>query len=130
MQFKLSTHHTQNYYMMNEDEFLKAMDELFYIYDEKQTRIYYTGALKHCILFEDLNDCVPIDRLSHIASYYYLIQIIQDLKIEINEHISAERDKRNSATYGTVDKSHQLVASEGIFIKMSDIDALSISLSA
>lgn len=116
--------------MMSEDEFLKAMDELFYIYDEKQTRIYYATTLKHCFLFEDLNGCVPIDKLAHIASYYYLIQIIQDLKIEINDHISVERDKRNSATYGTVDKSHQLIPSEGIFIKMSDIDALSISLSA
>jgi hypothetical protein len=131
MQFKLSTQTTVNYYMMTESEFAKSMEEFFYIYDEKQTKVYYETALKYCMSFDGYTFCVPIDKLCYIAAYYYLIQSAQELKQDINDMIRDSRDKRTQAQVGTTyDKSHQLVQWADEFIKITDIDNLTNAIIA
>lgn len=128
MQFKLSTQQTQNYYMMTEAEFARAMDEFFYIYDEKQTKVFYETSLRQSMAVDGYSFCVPIDKLCFIASYYYLIQVIQEFKLDLDEYVKKAREKRKELAIGTLDKSHQLVEWKDEFIKISDIDKLSNTL--
>lgn len=116
--------------MMTELEFSKSMEEFFYIYDEKQTKVYYETALKYCTSFDGYTFCVPIDKLCYIAAYYYLIQTAQELKRDLNDIIKDARDKRAHAQVGTYDKSHQLVPWVDEFIKITDIDNLATAILA
>ncbi len=109
---------------MTEIEFSKTMEEFFYIYDEKQTKIYFETSLKYCMTFDGYTFCVPIDKLCYIAAYYYLIQTAQELKRDIDDIIKDARDKRQQATVGSIDKSRQLVEWKDEFIKITDIDNL------
>ena len=110
--------------MMTELEFAKTMEELFYIYDEKQTKVYYETSLKFSMSFDGYTYCVPIDKLCYIAAYYHLIQSAQELKRDLNDIVTEARDKRTQAMVGYLDKSHQLVDWTDEFIRISDVDNL------
>jgi hypothetical protein len=96
MSFKLSTQTRKHQSMMTENEFNQAINEFFYLFDDKQTRIFYETSLHDTRTWTQNvdNNFVSIDKLSHIAAYYYLIQIIQELKFGVDDYIEKARELR------------------------------------
>ncbi len=102
MSFKLSTQPRKHESMMTEYEFNQAINEFFYLFDDKQTSIFYETARRDTRTWNSDSDdnSVSIDKLSHIAAYYYLIQIIQELKFGVDEYIDKAREVRKDNTSG------------------------------
>lgn len=100
MEFRLASHVT-NDYSMTEGQFVKAMEEFFFVNDEKQIRKSYKTALAHC-LWDEYQNTVPINKLSHICAYYCLLQIVNELQNNINKLVSDSREKilENELKYG------------------------------
>jgi hypothetical protein len=96
MSFKLSTQPRKHQSMMTEMEFNQAINEFFYLFDDKQTSLFYETSLRDTRTWSSNRDMnsVPMDKLSHIAAYYYLIQIIQELKFGVDEYIEKAREVR------------------------------------
>ncbi len=64
MEFRLGSQKIENENEMTEEEFCKAIEQFFFIADERQSMISYRIALSHAA-WDEL-DYVPINKLAHI----------------------------------------------------------------
>ncbi len=129
MEFRLAAQSTLEKDYMNELEFVRAIEDFFMVADEKHTIVSYRTSLAHAAW--DNLDVVPISKLAQIASYFNLIQLMNDISESISRIVNETRDhiKEKDAALGLVDnKSNQLIEYEGEFIKISEIDELSQAL--
>lgn len=128
MEFRLCSLIT-NDYSMSEIEFCKAMEQFFFISDERQIRVSFRTALAHCYWDSNQNS-VPVTKLAHISAYFCLLQILSELQDNINTLIADSRKKiiENEAKNGPViQKNSNLTEFKDEFIKISDIDKLAIA---
>lgn len=149
MEFRLQAHlEGEGDDCMTEGEFFKAMEEFFFISDERQVRVSYRTALAHCF-WDDNQNVVPVVKLAHIAAYYCLLQIVNEIQGNINKVISDSRKKNleNELKNGPGKKillklnhfpviidlnlfssqKNHLVEYQDEFIKISDIDKLAVA---
>lgn len=91
MEFRLCSLLT-NDYSMNETEFCQAMEQFFFISDERQVRISFRTALSHCY-WDSNENTVPVTKLAHISAYYCLLQIVNELQDNINTIVIESRQK-------------------------------------
>ena len=94
MEFRLQTRKPEFEGFMTEQEFTAAMEDYFFINDARQLEISYRKALAHSY-WDGFEYFVPIHKLSHIAAYFCLIQIVSELKENINKLISDVREKNH-----------------------------------
>jgi hypothetical protein len=90
VEFRLSTKVTLSY-AMNEAEFCNAMEEFFFINDEKQVKQSYLTALAHCF-WDSYDEHVPLNKLAHIGAYYCLMQIVNELQDTVNKILIDHRN--------------------------------------
>ena len=69
MEFRLSSQPMEYENYMNEEEFLKAIEQFFFISDSKQVLVSYRTSLAHSS-WDGLENVVPIALLAHILFYY------------------------------------------------------------
>lgn len=91
MEFRLCSLLT-NDYSMNEIEFCQAMEQFFFISDEKQLRISFRTALAHCY-WDSNENTVPVTKLAHISAYFCLLQIVNELQDNINTIVTESRKR-------------------------------------
>ena len=92
MDFRLSSKKPEFEGFMTEPEFTNTMEDFFYINDARQIEISYKKSLAHSY-WDGFEYFVPINKLSHIAAYFCLIQIVSELKENINKLIADSRAK-------------------------------------
>lgn len=92
MEFRLASKATNDSYLMTEVEFCEAIEEFFFINDERQMLVNYRTALAHSF-WDAYDHAVPISKLAHIAAYYCLIQIVNELQENIDKIIAESREK-------------------------------------
>lgn len=90
MEFRLSSQPTMSDYYMTEAEFSEAMEQFFFISDERQISIAYQTALAHCY-WDSYISAVPVNKLAHIGAFHCLMQIISELQENINKIIIESR---------------------------------------
>lgn len=74
---------------MTEEEFVKAMEDFFFVSDEKYSIISYQTSLAHAA-WDNLN-VVPVYKLAQIAAYFSLIQLMNDVSESISNIINETR---------------------------------------
>jgi hypothetical protein len=129
MEFRLAAQSTLEKDYMNELEFVRAMEEFFIVTDERHSVVSYRTSLAHAAW--DNLDVVPISKLAQIASYFNLIQLMNDISESISRIVNDTRAhlRAKDAAMGLVDsKPNQLIEFEGEFIKISEIDEMSLAL--
>ena len=129
MEFRLNSQSTLDKDFMNELEFVRSMEEFFFVSDEKHSIVSYRTSLAHAAW--DNLDVVPISKLAQIASYFCLIQLMNDMPESISKIINESRAhlKDKEIAMGLFNKkSNQIIEFEGEFIKISEIDELSQAL--
>ena len=89
MEFRLASQHTAEKDFMNEGEFTKAMDQFFFVADEKHSIISYRTAQAHAVW--DNYDVVPLTKLAQIAAYFSLIQLMNDMTESISTIVTETR---------------------------------------
>ena len=92
MHFRLSAQTTKHEHLMTEQEYCNAIEEFFYIYDERMTTYAYRTALAAANL-DGYENITPTFKLAHPTAYFCLIQIIYNLKENINKLIVESRKK-------------------------------------
>jgi hypothetical protein len=130
MEFRLSSQNTEYESYMTEPEFFTAMDQFFFINDDRKTLVCYRVALAHS-QWDGFEDVVPIVKLAHIGAYFCLIQIVSELKENINTLVSTMRKEvlENEKKIGSVpSKSNQIVEWRDEFLKLSEIEAIAFGL--
>ena len=93
MHFRLSSQPNRHEHLMTEQEFCNAIEEFFYVYDERQTLNSYKTASAYASL-DGYENIVPTFKLAHSAAYFCLIQIIYNLKENLNTLIEEAREKK------------------------------------
>lgn len=101
VEFRLGSKSTNDNYTMTEAEFYKAVEELFLITNETQVRIAYRTALAHSA-WDAFQYAVPITKLAHVAAYYCLMQIVNELQENLQKIVNSSKQRllEAEAKYG------------------------------
>lgn len=91
VEFRLSNMLVQEKGYMTEVEFCKAMEQMFFVADEKHSQVAYGTALAHAAW--DNLDVVPISKLAQIGAYFYLIQLMNDMTESISQLVNESRSQ-------------------------------------
>jgi hypothetical protein len=130
MEFRLSSQNTEYESYMTESEFFAAMDQFFFINDDRKTLVCYKVAQAHS-QWDGFEDVVPIVKLAHIGAYFYLIQIVSELKENLNTLVSNMRKEilEKEMKIGPVPpKANQIVEWRDEFLKLSEIEGIALGL--
>jgi phage terminase large subunit-like protein len=109
---------------MKESEFLDCMDDLFSINNVNQSKIAFRTALLHSKLNSN-TDYVSLEYLAQISSYFYLIQLVNDLPENLNDIFKEQRkvNIENEIKIGIeIKKKCNLTDIDEVYIKISDIN--------
>ncbi|CAF1480980.1 unnamed protein product, partial [Didymodactylos carnosus] len=128
MQYKLSVQLTQNYDMMNEMEFRSAMENIVFSADERVVSRMFRHAERHA-QWDKLNGFVSMNKLAHIASYFFFNQLMDEQKGEMNERIRKEGEQRRKEDPSYAQRvSKQRVREQTGLIKYSKLKSLAVIL--
>lgn len=89
MEFRLKEKQSEHEIFMSENEFCDVLNEFFFVADERQLQVAYKTSLSHAVW--DGQQVASIRKLSNIAAYYCLLQLINDLKDNITKIIEDSR---------------------------------------
>jgi hypothetical protein len=91
MEFRLKDKQSEKENYMTEIDFCDVMNEFFFVADERMCQVFYRTALAYA-QWEDQH-VVSIKKLSHIAAYFCLLQLMNDLKENVSKMIADSRQK-------------------------------------